>query len=456
MRELLTADAVVLDPRSVVRDGGVVIDGDRIVDAGPAAVLAERHRLPARRLPGVLMPGLVDAHSHLRGTPLTAHGLDARPLEQWLCTLTTMTTLPSRDEALLAAAALLRTGVTTVQVLAHSFAAAGGYAAEILDIAAGAAEAGIGTVLAVGLTDTAEYAPEPRPAALSALPSADRGLAPPEYPALVSALAAETLPGRTTLAVGPVGPQWCTDAALDAVRAARGNRRVHAHLHESAAQRDWLAGGPDPLARLEWHGLVDSGFTAAHGVHLTDEEIARLAAAGAALVHCPVSNERLAVGTARVRAWLDAGACAALGIDSQDDGRPDMFEVMRAALRAAAGIGTPLSGGEAFALATTGGAGAVGDDDAGTIAPGRRADLVHLALGTTAGREIDEIVEGGSASRIPNVWAAGIPVVVDGRSRSEAAEASARARIAALLAADAPARADRRAHVEAVLAEVIV
>src|SRR5205823_2066588 len=115
---------------------------------------------------------------------------------------------------------------------------------------------------------------------------------------------------------------------------ARVGARVHTHLLESGSQRAML--DPSPVETLQRFGVLSDRLSAAHGVWLTEAEVADFAAAGAALVHCPGSNRKLAGAAAPVRAWLDAGVNVAIGLDSNARADPpDVFDELRAALEAA-------------------------------------------------------------------------------------------------------------------------
>lgn len=450
----ITAPLVIVDSsREPIRDGALIIDGGLIVASGTASDLAHVEVDETLSVDGTLIPGLIDSHSHLRGVPLTAQGIAPERLERWICGLTAMTEVPAADDALLAAAALLRTGVTSVQAFAHSLAPLDDYADTVAALVAGAAEAGIRALIPIGFSDRAEYAPEPRTPASLGLPSARHGLGVSDFPALLERCRTAPLPSTIAIGVGPVAGQWATDDALAMIAGARGELRVHTHLHESALQRDWVAGEPSPYERLRRAGLLDARLSAAHGVHLTDSELEGLAEAGVTLVHCPISNERLEVGTARVRAWLDAGVTAGLGLDSQDDGVPDMFEAMRAAQVTATRLDTALGAHEVFGMATVGGAHALGDPRLGTLRAGARADIVHLDLDLEDGREIADLVERATADAVTTVWVDGECVVENGRTRTAVREARARDRVAAALDSDAPARRDRQRRVAASLAE---
>ena len=446
-RMILRARTVVPAHDLPAIDDGAVLVRDGVVESiGAYRELRQSTDAPEQDAGTVLMPGMIDAHSHLRGIPLLEHGIPARPLETWLCTLAAMTPLSPGDEALVATAEQLETGITGVQGFVHAFDDAEGYAAIAREIDDAVRATGIRALLVLGFTDRAERAPLPADGDWALVPGAPHGLDGAGFAAFAQSwlveherhLAAEDLP-LVRWGVGPVAAQWTTDEALARIAAVTAGRRIHTHLNESELQRDWIAGETAPLDRLDAAGLVDGRLSAAHAVHLLDAEIDRISAAGANLVHCPLSNDALQVGTARVAEWLRRGVVPALGVDSQNDQAPDMFAVMRGAMRSASRIGDPISARDAFALATTGGARALGVPSLGRITPGAPADLVALAF--EPGNEVEAIVDGASARDVQSVWVGGRLVVRDGHAVTDVS--AARRRLRATLDADAPARVAR-------------
>ncbi|MBX3098854.1 MAG: amidohydrolase family protein [Salinibacterium sp.] len=420
-------------------DAAVVINDDVIGWVGDWSDLAGSVS-SVTEVDGVVSPGFVDAHSHLRGIPLDEHGLPARQFEAWICSLAAASDLDPHDEALVAGVGLLETGVTAVQGFVDASADEQTALDRARAAARGLASTGIRSLLVLGFADRALRAPEPALddwELVSALP--------PLLPASsVARVAREWLdqnaPARTEYGIGPVGGQWSSDALLEALASCAGNHRVHTHLHESRHHRDWLAGAQSPLERLRSTGLLNDRLSGAHGVHLRADELDLIAASGASLVHCPASNEALHVGRAGVAEWLSRGIPAGIGIDSQNVGAPDMFEVMRATLATAHHVDDPISAEQAFMMATTGGSHALGIAGGGRIAAGSPADLIALDLEAST---VDDLVANGSADCVRSVWVAGAPVVVDGRSTVDAS--AARTRLTGQLASDRVAREERLA-----------
>ncbi|MEU8194239.1 amidohydrolase family protein [Microbispora amethystogenes] len=446
---LAHADAVPLE------NAGVLVADGTVIRVAPFADLAGD--VPADRtvtLDGTVLPAFTDAHSHLRGLPLAEQGVDDECLEVWVVRLTGTTALDPHDDALVAAADLAATGVTTVQAIHHTFAPPDEYASGVRAVVSALEKAGLRAELALGLTDQGEFLPERAPAAwpgAERLAAPERGVAPAGFPDLFASTAAGLHGTRgVRLGVAPVAPQWCSDAALAALRrCVADGLRIHTHLLESRRQRAWSAQG-DPIEMLDRSGLLGPDLSAAHGVWLTEAEIRLLARRGAALVHCATSNRRLGSGDAPVRAWVDAGVTVALGLDSQHESAPDMFAEMRAALATAERAGGPLTPREVLRMATEGGAAATGHAGRlGRIAPGHRADLIAVASRPGRGDVADRIVCEAVRADVTDVFGAGRRLVESGVASCQTEADAARTRLRATLAADQAARVARLAALSA-------
>jgi 5-methylthioadenosine/S-adenosylhomocysteine deaminase len=151
---------------------------------------------------------------------------------------------------------------------------------------------------------------------------------------------------------------------------------VHTHFAEFA---------PGELGRLGDAGLLRQGLSLAHCVHLSDGDIALLAASGVSVSHNPKSNSRYGNGVAPLRRLLDAGVVVGLGTDGPDSTFScDIFEEARLAAflaRATARDPLALTADEALGLATGGGARALGlEGQVGRLQAGSRADVIVVDL----------------------------------------------------------------------------
>ncbi len=406
---------IVVDAESApLKDAAIVFNETGIIAVSPWADVRD-DLVDVIEIDGVLIPGMVDAHSHLRGLPYDAHGIPDRPFESWICSLAAMASLDPADEALVAATGLLETGVTSVQ----GFVDPGTDETSALEVPArtltGLSAAGIRALVVLGFWDRAMHTPEPPEGEWALVPSTRVALPVDAVDRVARQWLGQLTDTTITLGIGPVGGQWSSDKLLSAIVGAAGDARLHTHLHESRLHRSWLAGLASPLDRLDKFGFLNDRLSGAHGVHLTPLELDRIAASGASLVHCPISNDAMHVGTAHVAEWLRRGIPSGLGSDSQNVDSPDMFDVMRAAK----GVRPTQS----FAMATTGGAQALGIPGGGRIAVGSPADFVELALDDDS---IDHIVETASAASVRRVWVGGRLVVSGGRSLVDATAARGR------------------------------
>jgi 5-methylthioadenosine/S-adenosylhomocysteine deaminase len=140
-----------------------------------------------------------------------------------------------------------------------------------------------------------------------------------------------------------------------------------------------------PVDYLESLGFWGPRTIAAHGVWLTDAEIAVLVRRNVALSHNPESNMKLASGTAPIVKCLQAGLVVGLGTDGAASNNDlDMFEAMRqAALLHKLQTGDPraVPATVALEMATIRGARAIGLDRAiGSLEPGKRADVITVSM----------------------------------------------------------------------------
>jgi len=206
--------------------------------------------------------------------------------------------------------------------------------------------------------------------------------------------------GRITISLGPSAPFLCTDELLTWTRhtAEKYDLGIHIHVAETAHEvgdslRDH---GKRPLERLEALGLLGERLSAVHCVHVNDTEIELLARHGVTVVHCPKSNMKLADGVMPWPKLKAAGVPVALANDGcASNDLLDMWEEMRAAaLLGSIGAGNPsaITPADVFRAATKGGARAC-RVDAGTLDPGRLADIAIVDLSGAHLRPIHDILQ---------------------------------------------------------------
>jgi len=389
------AGAVLEHHAVAVRDGKI----EAVLPAAGAAA-----RFPgyaARDLPDhVLIPGLVNAHTHAAMTLL--RGLaDDLPLLRWLqehiwpAEARHASADFVRDGTLIACAEMLRGGITCFNDM-YFFPEAAFEAARA---------AGMRSVHGIIVFEFASA----------------YGAGPAEY--LQKGLALRDRCRNEPLAsfcLAPHAPYTVSDATFRQVAAlaAELDLPVHTHLHETREEieRSVAEHGVRPLERMRRLGLVGPGLIAVHAVHLQPEEIALLARHGSSVVHCPSSNLKLASGFCPVDALLKANINVALGTDgAASNNRLDLFQELRGAAllaKAVANDAQALPAHAALHAATLAGARALGLEAlAGSIVPGKAADLVAVDMSAPelapCYDPVSHLVYAAGRENVSHVWVGG-------------------------------------------------
>ncbi|HHU31486.1 MAG: amidohydrolase [Zhaonellaceae bacterium] len=192
---------------------------------------------------------------------------------------------------------------------------------------------------------------------------------------------------RIYVMFGPSAPFVCSEDLLLWTREEASKRKMHIHTHiaETLYEVELLEkeNGLRPLKYLHSLGFLGPDLSAAHCIHLDDEELELIKRYQVIPVHNPKSNMKLASGIAPVTKMLSMGIKVGLGTDGcASNDNLDMFEEMRFASllqKVATANSAAFSARDAFRMATEGGALACGID-AGTIDEGKLADLVIIDL----------------------------------------------------------------------------
>ena len=228
--------------------------------------------------------------------------------------------------------------------------------------------------------------------------------------------------------IAPHAPYSVDDAglALCAKLAEERDLPIHVHVHETAAEITESLERHDcrPLARLDELGAVNERLMAVHATQLEEAEIELLAERGCAVVHCPQSNLKLASGFCPVHDLHTAGVTVALGTDSAASNNDlDLLgEMQTAALlaKAVSGNAEAVSATVALEMATLAGARALGlDGEIGSLRPGKAADLVALDLSAPNTQPVYDAVShvayACNSSQVSDVWVRGRELLRDGR-----------------------------------------
>lgn len=223
-------------------------------------------------------------------------------------------------------------------------------------------------------------------------------------------------------AFAPHAPYTVSDANFERVRMLSDQLDVpvHLHTHETAQEiADSLKHyGQRPLARLDRLGLVNDRLIAVHMTQLIDSEIHLCAERGVSVVHCPESNLKLASGFCPACALQRAGVNLAIGTDGcASNNDLDMFSETRVAAqlaKAVANDATALDAATALHAATLGGARALGYGDLiGSIEVGKQADVICVDLGELETQPLHHVVSqliyATGRHQVSDVWIAGRP-----------------------------------------------
>ena len=367
---ITNATVVTVDgTRRILAPGAVAIDGADIVGVDTPAAIAATFQ-PGQTIDGtgqILLPGLINTHTHaamvlMRGLADDLALMDW--LQQYIFPAEAKAVSPAfvRTGTRLAALEMIRSGTTT---FADMY-----YFEE--EVAKAASEAGLRGVLGQTIIRF--------PVADAKTP--DEGLARTER--FLTQWKGHAL---ITPAVAPHALYTLDAATLRACRALadKYGAPLLIHLAETRAEIDaaMTLANATPTQYLSGLGVWGPRTLAAHGVWVSEVDMATLKAAGVAVSHNPESNMKLASGTAPVVDYLAAGVGVALGTDGAASNNDlDMFEAMRfASLLAKHSNNDPraLPAAKVLEMATRDGAAALGmGERLGSIEVGRRADVILL------------------------------------------------------------------------------
>jgi len=391
----ISADWVLPVDGSPIETGHVAWEDGRITEVGEGR--GERHYSGA-----VILPGLVNAHSHLEYAVYAGFG-DGEPFGGWLSTHILRKRNLDREAMLgiarRGAADSLAAGITTTADYSYSGVAA-----------TAAAELGLRAIVYLEV-----FAEDP-------------AVAERQFEDARVRLEETEL---VTIGVSPHAPYTCSVEVYDWALSL--GIPVGTHLAESANEQLWLEHGGGPMAvnadvlvpptgkrsvaTLE--EVLSPALLCAHCVEVTAEEIAVLAAHDVPVAHCPRSNAMLGCGIAPLAELRAAGLRVGLGTDSPASTPAiDPWEELRTAVyvaRARERRPDALGAADALRLATIDAARALAlDAEIGSLRAGKRADLTVLSLAGSPYDPIEDpavgVVFGGSPAGV-------LETIVDGKTR---------------------------------------
>ena len=365
MTTLRIAGGKVLRPDLTVEDGDVLVDQDDGEILAVGDVPEGDDTLDAEE--SLVMPGLVNAHTHAAMTLLRGYA-DDKELDAWLrediwpveAAFTAEDVRAGTDLALLE---MIESGTTA---FADMYFHEG-------EVAEAVAEAGLRARVGHGAVTVGKDEADAREDLETSLEVAREldGAA----------------DGRVKTAVMPhslttVGEEYLREYAAEA---REDGLALHYHANETRDEVEPIVEerGQRPLEYARDLDMTGEADFVAHGVHLDETEIDLLAETGTGVVHCPASNMKLASGMAPVQRLLDAGVAVGLGTDGAASNNDlDVFDEMRDAAmvgKLAEGDASAVPAESVVRMATEGSAGVLGFDG-GRIEAGANADLAVVDL----------------------------------------------------------------------------
>ena len=448
-RIVLRGRYVVTEPEDLpsggmIENGAVLIEDGRVAFAGPAGELgrvegadvlgSERH---------LVIPGLVNAHTHGRGLMGLQTNIPDGYFEPWLLDYWVQHPLDVYLDTLYANTRMIRSGVTQVM---HS-----GYSRdwsrteeEVRDTLRAYADSGLRVAYAVGMENRNTLVYEDNDAFLARLPGNLAARVRAQFDSLGPANAERTFgfiaelcaeyAGQEGIRIffGPTGAEWCSDELLERVarEAERLDAGIHLHCLESLFQREYAerAYNRSSIEIIRDLGIAGPHTSIAHGTWAAQSDFAILCETDTTVCHNASSNLRLRMGIAPVAQMQEAGVRVAIGMDGQTlNNDEDMLQEMRLVrnlhrLPQGPGFDPEMTSFDILRMATVNGAEATNYGKAtGRLAKGCLGDAVILDYDAITlpyispeVHPVDALVQMGKAAHIDAVVIGGRPVFADG------------------------------------------
>jgi len=483
---ILRGAHAVIDPRlgppGVIRDGAVAITDGRVAETGPFAAVAPNHR-DARVIGDgtqLLLPGLVDAHSHGRGLSPIQKGVQNDFLENALFDWAYMPILPPELTAPLCALRHLRSGCT---LLHHNgFDDDGPEGARRARIAIDTYLAtGIRLAFSPGVRDESKLAmggeefvatlPPDLQEAARPFVFFDREALVEQYFRLFDELYETYNGAETRILLAPCWAHGASEAFLRRVRAKsdeRGGVMIHMHLLQSPVQKAYglRRHGKPTIFWLDDLGLVESNVAYGHAIHVSEAEIALMGRRRVSVTSHPSCNFHMRNGITPVMPLRAAGVNVAMGLDDKtinddEDAVMELRMMHKVHRLHSFELTAPALGAyEALEIATVNGAKAAGfAGEVGALLPGMKGDAILVDLDRVTrdpwiDPELDiaeAFVERAMGADVATVVVGGRIVVENHRPRTidvEALYREVRTFCARGLSAEERARADLLARIK--------
>jgi aminodeoxyfutalosine deaminase len=429
--KIVSANYVLPISAAPIEDGAVAVEKDKILAVGKQAELAEKFPDAATEDFGeaVVMPGFVNAHSHLEITAMRSFLDDVEhDFSAWLLKLSTVRAerLTERDieiSAVWGALEGLRAGVTC-------FADIGRYG-----------KAGFEALKKTGLRGIVFQETDFSPRNETAVDDFARLEA--KFLSLK-----ETETNLVKAGISPHSPYTVSRRLFELITdyALRAGVRLSIHAAESREENEFMLHGTGFFAALYqkfghlWDapqvssieyfnriGVLQTAPLLAHCVTVSEKDIETIGATGTSIAHCPKSNAKFGHGLAPLEKILDKKIKIGFGSDSvASNNTCDILEEARFATllaRAREDKKRLLNAGEILETATLGGAQALGlEAETGTLDAGKQADLIVISLGAVAQQPVHDlhsaILFASTAREVRLTMIAGAEVYRDGDAKT--------------------------------------
>ena len=387
---------------AVIENGAVLVKGNTIEAIGPSDQISAKYP-EAETIGGdnfLMIPGLVNSHSHGRGLSDFQRGALDNTLESWQLDYRKYIPVETYDDVAYSAARLLKSGVTTTMHNHHHlFADPTAFEKDFDDALQAYADAGIRVQFNPGVRNDNMFVYGDNEAFLKSLPDSIRemltrpmpegSLGGENFVQAVKDLHKRTDGPMSKIGFGPLAPQWCTKELMLDVRKAADElgTPIHVHALQSVFQKYYGLRFLDKslIAYMNDIGFLGERLVIGHCVWPTLEDISLLAQTGTSVTHHPSCNLRVRNGIAPAFHLMRSGVRVGIGLDGKSINDDDDFiQEMKICFLlhrlASLELDSDHPGArEIFKMGTENGAELLGfGKEAGRLEPGRRADLVLL------------------------------------------------------------------------------
>ncbi|MCC6710664.1 MAG: amidohydrolase family protein [Gammaproteobacteria bacterium] len=444
-RIVYAGQLVAAHDQPAVSGGAVAIGGELIHDIGTLDELSAKYP-GAQKIGGsqfLLIPGLINAHTHGKGLSDFQRGALDNTLETWrFDTYDKFIPLPTYEDVAYSAAKLLKSGVTGTM---HNMLLAdtAGFEKKYEDLLNAYRDAGMRVLFCPAISNNNPYVygendrifgelSKNSQSILSTAGSAG-ALTAKNYVRVVRDLHSQYQGSMSRIGFGPVAPQWCTEDLLLEIRHAADSLGIliHTHALQTIFQKIYALKffGKSMIEYMNDLGLLGPSVVIGHCVYPTESDVDLLARTDTGVTHHASCNLRVRNGIAPAFHMLQSGVRIGIGIDSKginDD--EDFIQEMKLCYLlqriASLELDSPYLGSrQVLQMGTEIGAGLIGyQNQLGRLEPGRYADMVLLDYNEMcrpfvdpSQDPIDILLYRGKSSHVHTVVVNGQVVVESGR-----------------------------------------